>query len=224
MHEQHRKRLRKKFLSAADAMEEHEILELLLTYAIPRKNTNDIAHRLIDNLDSISAVFNASFTALKSVDGIGEASALFLKVISTIIRLYEEDKTKPTSLVLSREEVAQILFNKFVCRSEECIALALLNPKQKLVFCDIIAKGALDSVNLFSRDLLKLVVNFDAKYAIIAHNHPSGIALPSMADLAATTEIKELLSTVNVKLIDHVIVSADDYTCLSESKLGQTLF
>ena len=206
MHENHRNRLRKKFLSFPDIMEEHEILELLLTYSIPRKNTNDIAHELLERLGSISGVFDASFSMLKEVKGVGDSTALFLKVVSTVIRLYSQDKYKPKKHALSREEVAQILFNKFVCRSEECVAIALLNPKQKLVFCDIIAKGTFGSVNLYSRDLLKLVVNFDARFAIIAHNHPSGIALPSKEDLIVTKELYNLLEMLEISLVDHIIV------------------
>ena len=221
MHKDHRKRLRKKFMLAPDIMENHELLELLLTYSIPRKDTNVLAHDLIKRFGSISGIFDSSFDALKSVDGIGDATALFLKIISNTIRYYSEDKYKPRKKILNTEEVAQILFNKFVCRSEECIALALFNPKKRLVFCDIVSKGSISSVNLYSRDLLKLVVNFDTKYAVIAHNHPSGLALPSNEDLATTTMVKNLLRTVDVTLLDHVIISSDDYVCLSQSKLGK---
>lgn len=224
MHENHRERLRKKFLSSPNYMENHEILELLLTYAIPRKDTNELAHRLLETFGSFSGIFDSSLSMLNSVDGVGPNTALFLKVVSAVVRLHGEERHKPRNKVLSREEVAEILFNKFLCRTEECVALALLSPKQKLVFCDIIAVGTLGSVNLAPRELLKLVVNFDAKYAIIAHNHPSGIALPSKDDIAATIEMRDLLNSVGVALIDHVIVSSDDYVCLSKSKLGETLF
>ena len=222
MHEDHRKRLRKKFMIAPDIMEDHELLELLLTYSIPRKDTNALAHDLLKRFGSISGIFDSSFDALKSINGVGDATALFLKVISSMIRGYSEDKYKPKRKTLNAEEVAQILFNKFVCRSsEECIALALFNPKRKLIFCDVVSKGSVGSVNLYSRDLMKLVLNFDTKYAVIAHNHPSGLALPSNEDLATTTMIKNLLRTVGVTLLDHVIVSSDDYVCLSQSKLGK---
>ena len=223
MHEEHRKRLRKKFLTSQDALENHELLELLLTYSIPRKNTNDLAHELLNRLGSFSGVFDSSLDMLKSIDGIGEKTAIFLKVVSSVIRHYSEDRCKPGNKVLSKDEIANILFNKFVCRAEECIALALFNPKKKLVFCDIVAEGSISSVNLYARDLLKLVVNYDTKFAIIAHNHPSGLALPSKEDLATTEEVKKLLSSADVILVDHIIVSSDDYTCLCDSKIGQKI-
>lgn len=221
MHSGHRERLRKRFLISPDAMENHEILELLLTYSIPRKDTNAIAHELLNRFGSISAVFDSSLDMLRSIDGVGDSTALFLKTVASTIRLYNEDKYKPRSKTLTRDEIARIMFNKFVCRSEECLALALFNPKKKMVFCDIIEKGSISNVNFFARNLLKLVVNYDAKYAIVAHNHPSGLALPSQADLDATLNLKKLLLTADVYLVDHIIVSSSDCTCLSESKWGE---
>lgn len=221
MHSGHRERLRKKFLISPDAMESHEILELLLTYSIPRKDTNAIAHELLNRFGSISAVFDSSLDMLKNIDGVGDSSALFLKAIANIIRIYSEDKYNPKKKILTREEIAQIMFNKFIGRSEESIAMALFNPKKKMVFCDIIAKGSMSNVNFCARDILKLVVNYDTKFAIIAHNHPSGLALPSQTDLNATLALKNLLLTADVILVDHIILSSSACTCLSESKWGK---
>ena len=217
-HEGHRERLRKKFLLGdIDSFEDHEILELALFYAIPRKNTNEIAHNLLSNFGSVSAVFDAPINALKEVSGVGESAAIFIKLISSLTRLYHERKYSPDKKCLSMEEINKLLVRKFIGRNEESVAIALLDAKGEILFNGIINKGSVNGVDLYVRKMIELVTLYNASSLVMAHNHPSGVAVPSPDDLNSTEKINNLFRTMRVTLLDHIIVADEDYISLRQT-------
>ena len=229
-HHGHRERLRKKFLLGdIDNLEDHEILELALFYAIPRKNTNEISHKLLDKFGSLSAVFDAPINALKEVHGIGDSSALFIKLVRSLTRLYHEQKYSSDKKCLSMEEINKLLMRKFIGRNEEAVAIALLDAKGKILFDGVINKGSVSGVDLYVRKMIELVTLYNASSIVMAHNHPSGIAVPSPDDLKSTEKIYDLFHAMSVSLLDHIIVADDDYISLrqtfpeffGESKYGE---
>lgn len=213
----HRDRLRKKFLdNSFDGLEMHEILELMLYYAIPRKDTNPIAHQLIDSFGSISAVFDAPIDKLKE-QGISENCAIYLKLIPQICRLYMDDKHNNTDKIIDVENAGEKLKHKFVGRDYEAVVLLLLDSKHKEVFCGVVSKGSVSACEVYVRKIIELAVMYNAKFAVLAHNHPSGLALPSNDDIYTTGKVFKALKLIQVALIDHVIVADDDYVSLRES-------
>ena len=224
LHKGHRERLRQKFIKAPESLEKHEFLELLLTFSIPRANTNHIAHNLLNKFGSFSAIFDASIKCLSSVEGVGFISAVLIKTVSVMIRFYTEDKTLPSNKIITNDQVGQMLMNKFIGRSEECVALILLDAKMRLLFCDIICKGNFNRVDVNMCEIVHLILNHHAKYAIVAHNHPSGLALPSKDDIETTISIKNALKMINATLLDHFILSDNDYVSLADSDLKETCF
>ncbi len=223
MHEGHRSRLKNKFiLNGIDNLEDHEILELLLFYAISRKNTNDIAHRLLESFHTIDAVFDAPVNALKNVDGIGESTALFLKIISGVVRLYMERKYSSKNKVLTTEEINDNLMFKFIGRSEEVVAIALLDAKGKLIYEGIVNKGTVNSVDIYIRKIIEFIVMYNASSIILAHNHPSGFAVPSPEDIESTAKLNKIFKGMNVNFLDHIIVADHDYVSLRECKIFDT--
>lgn len=221
MHEKHRERLRKKFIANSDLLENHEILELLLTFSIPRKNTNAIAHNLLKRFGSISNVLNANETELKNVDGIGENSALFLNLLKTVFRIYIESECKGHKKIkkLTMSEINTMLFTKFIGRDEENVAIALFNPKREITYCDLIEKGTVNFVNIDFRKIVNLALKHNATFIVLAHNHPSGIALPSREDINFTEKLSEILDSLGIKLLDHLIVCKDDYVSLCDNSV-----
>ncbi|MEE0264379.1 MAG: JAB domain-containing protein [Acutalibacteraceae bacterium] len=213
----HRDRLRKKFLdNSFDSLEMHEILELMLYYAIPRKDTNPIAHQLIDSFGSISAVFDAPIDKLKE-QGISENCAIYLKLIPQICRLYMEDKHNNDDKIIDVENAGEKLKHKFVGRDYEAVVLLLLDSKHKEVFCGVVSKGSVSACEVYVRKIIELAVMYNAKFAVLAHNHPSGLALPSNDDIYTTGKVFKALKLIQVALIDHVIVADDDYVSLRGS-------
>lgn len=224
VHEGHRARVRKKFLlDGLDGFETHEALEFLLFYCVHMKNTSELAHKLLDAFGSLSAVFDAPYDALRNF-GLSETQAAFLKLIPDISRLYIEDKHNNPDKVIDYDTIGDNILRKFIGRENENVLLLLLDAKGKEVFCGIVAKGSLNNTNLPVRKIVDFSLRYNAKSAIIAHNHPSGVALPSRDDLDATSNIKNALELIGVRLIDHYIVADNDCVSLAQSGIAPALF
>ncbi|MEE0858422.1 MAG: JAB domain-containing protein [Acutalibacteraceae bacterium] len=216
-HSGHRDRLRKRFLdNGFDGMENHEVLELMLYYGIPRKDTNPIAHKLLDSFGSISAVFDAPIDKLKEV-GISEKCAIYIKLIPQICRMYMEDKHNNKDKIIDIENIGDSIKHKFVGRDYEAVVLMLLDSKFKEVFCGVVSKGSVSACEIYIRKIIELAVMYNSKFAVIAHNHPSGLALPSNDDINTTKRVYKSLRLIDVALIDHIIVADNDYVSLKES-------
>ncbi len=224
MHKGHRVRLKKKFLkNGADSFEKHELIELLLFYGIPQKNTNELAHTLIKTFGSIQGIFDAPMNRLLEVDGVGESTAILIKLISKLCRIYMEKNINTSHKNLTKEEIGEIILHKFIGRIKEHVLIALFDAKRNIVFCEIISQGSFGSAGFYIRDIIELSLKYNATKAIIAHNHPSGIALPSQEDIETTITLKNALNLVGVRLVDHIIVADDDYVSIADSDLGKQI-
>jgi len=217
LHEGHRMRLKDKFLlGGIDGFEDHEVLELLLFYAIPRKNTNEIAHKLLEKFGSLDAVFDSPINLLRTVDGVGDSAAIFIKIISNITRLYIERKYVSGKKALKFDEMNNKLMMKFIGRQEETVAVMLLDAKGKILYDGIVNKGTVNAVDLYMRRIIELVVLYNASAIILAHNHPSGVAVPSRDDIETTKAINNILKSMKVNLLDHIIVADGDYVSMRD--------
>lgn len=217
MHEGHRSRLKDKFLlGGIDNFKDHEVLELLLFYAIPRKNTNDIAHRLLQKFGSLDAVFDSPINLLKTVDGVGESAAIFIKIIANITRLYVERKYMNRKTALSVREMNDKLMMKFIGRQEETVAIMLLDAKGKILYDGIVNKGTVNAVDIYMRKIIELIVLYSASAVILAHNHPSGVAVPSKDDIQTTLSVNNILKSMKVSLLDHIVVADGDYVSMND--------
>ena len=223
MHEKHRERLRKKFLANPSILEKHELLELLLTFCIPRKNTNNIAHELLNSFGSFSEILNANEENLLEIEGIGKNSVLFLKLIKIFFNICCKEKDKVNKKIrvtnLTLEDVKNIMMAKFMDVYEENVLLAIFNKNRKIVFCDFIEKGSLRFVDVDFRKIISLALKYNASYLIIAHNHPSKIALPSKEDIKITSQLELTLKTLDITLLDHLIFCGEEYASLRECKV-----
>ena len=216
-HDGHRDRLRKKFiLNGTDTMEEHELLELILYYAIPRKDTNPISHKLLAKFGSISAVLDSSVENLKQ-EGLSENCAIYLNLLPHICRAYMDDKFGNNDKIVTDDNITEKMKYKFIGINYEIVVLMLLDSKNKEVFCGTISKGSITSNEIHIRKIVELAIIYNAKSAVISHNHPSGIALPSGEDMVATKRTFESLKLINVYLMDHIIVADDDCISLRQS-------
>lgn len=224
VHSGHRARVRKKFLlNGIDSFETHEVLELLLFYAVPMKNTSELAHNLLDSFGSISAVLDAPVDALMNT-GLTETQAVLLRLIPEISRLYIDDKHNNDSKIIDDETLPDKILRKFIGRENENVLLLLLDAKGKEVFCGIVSKGSLNDTSLPVRKIVDYSLRYNAKSVIIAHNHPSGVALPSREDMETTANLKSALDVIGVRLLDHYIVADNDCVSLAQSRIAPLLF
>ena len=217
LHDGHRQRLLQRFLrEGLDGFDEHNILELLLFYAIPRKDTNELAHRLMDDFGSLAGVLDASAQELRLVEGIGENAAAFLKLLPELTRVYYSQKQQELCLD-SSEKAGRFLLPRFIGRQEETVLLTCLDGKCRVLSCTVLHKGSLNSSEVNVRKLLSSALKYNAAAVILAHNHPGGVALPSPEDLSTTARIKTALEAADIRLLDHIIVADHDYVSLADS-------
>ncbi len=222
LHKNHRERLRKKFMdSNGDALEEHELLELLLYYVYTQKNTNDIARRLLKRFGDIYNVFEASAEELMMVEGIGPQAAALLMMQAAYTRRYiverycEERKQNPNNISLSRENAGDYIINFFYGYKDEILMMFALDANLKVKSSVRLAKGTIDKVQFFAREIMQNALSSKATYVIIAHNHPNGVLQASENDLFFSMELEKALDYVGIKLIDHIIVSGKQYLSMS---------
>ncbi|MBQ2671275.1 MAG: DNA repair protein RadC [Clostridia bacterium] len=220
MHQGHRERMRKKFLlNGFDNFEDHEILEFILFYAIPRKDTNEIAHLLIEKFGSLDAILDAPINLLKEVNGIGESAAIFIKMISSLARTYVERKNSTINNYKGESDLNQKIALKFIGRTEETVAVILLDAKGKIIYEGIITKGSVNAVNIYLRKIIELITLYNASSILIAHNHPSGIAVPSQEDIETTAKLSNIFQSMNINFLDHIIVADHDFVSLKECSI-----
>ncbi|MBQ9346449.1 MAG: RadC family protein [Oscillibacter sp.] len=215
-HEGHRERMRLRYyLEGPNAFAEHEILELLLSYSIPRKDTNLLAHRLIARFGSLPGVLSADLEDLKQEEGVGEYTAILLKLVWHISQKAQTPQPRP--LLNNLEKAAAYLIDCFAQRQGEAVYLLCLSEKGWLRACLCIREGSLSVADLNVTQLVRKALLHKADTVILSHNHPSGLALPSGADYEATERIKTALDAVEIPLQDHIIVADRDYVSLRES-------
>ena len=217
IHKGHRKRVRKKYLLVGpEAFEEHELLELLLFYAFKQVDTNEIAHRLISIFGSIGGVLSASIDELMAVEGVGESTAVLISVIDDIMKISkaEEDNKKPLN---TSEEMYKFIEPFFKDMRTEMVLGVALDEQLKVIRVTKVYEGSFDTVALPIAKIVRSFVACGASAVFLAHNHPSGIAIPSVADIKTTNRLKLALESVGIQFVDHIIVGADDYVSFKDS-------
>ena len=203
--------------SGLDAFAEHEALELLLYYAIPRQDTNPIAHRLMERYGSLSAALTAPVEDLMQVEGIGESAAILLHLVPEIWKKARLEEVGRETVLNSSERAGAYLLERFADEKNEVIYQLCLDRKGKLLACKRLTEGGVASADLNIRQLVANALFTSASAVILSHNHPSGVALPSQDDYRTTDRAKEALATIGVTLADHIIVADGDFVSLADS-------
>lgn len=207
IHDGHRERLRRKFCQGT--LEDHELLELLLFYSIPRCNTNEIAHELLRRFGSLNAVMNADAADLQSVAGIGEVSAIQIKAVAEIMGRCARSRADDRHLLSSFDALETYLQALFIGSTHEKTFLLLFNAANRLICCELLGEGNALQTPICLRRAVEIALQRKAAAAVLAHNHADGLIMPSEADAYATERVRESLETVGVRFIEHYIVTPD---------------
>lgn len=220
VHDGHRERMKQRFLRhGMDNFDDHNILELLLFFAIPRQDTNEVTHRLMETFGSLDAVFEADTEALMAVEGIGTNAAVLIRMIPDVTKRYLIAKNKLGDILRDSEAAGRYFLPRFInCRTETVI-LACLDAKMEVLDCRPVGNGSVNSAHIDVRNIVQMALLQNASAVILAHNHTSGIALPSHEDELATIQVKRALKLVGVDLVDHIIVAGDDFVSLADNGL-----
>jgi len=216
----HRERLRKRFeKSGSKGLHDYEILELLLTYAIPRKDVKPIAKSLIKRFNSFSGVFNASLEELKGVRGLSSTSAVLIQVVKEIFGVYLGEKMKKKDLLSSPQVVVDFARVKLAGLSHEAFMVIYLTTKNEVIDSEIIHEGTVDRAVVYPRRIIEAALAHHAVGLLLAHNHPSGNPQASDEDKRITHAIAEAAHTIDIRVIDHIIVGKNSYFSFVEKQL-----
>ena len=207
MHAGHRARLKEKFYRVGlDGFMDHEILEYLLTFAIPQKDVNPLAHRLINHFGSLKGVFDATSHELKEFDGIGEHAAALITLIPQLSRCYFDSARNKKLLSMLRLQDREAFFiPKFIGMTSECVLAAFLNNNREMIHFEKMFQGSIDAVKINTRTFMDVCSRVRATGIVIAHNHLSNPVVSSQ-DIATTSSLVEALRPLNVEVIDHLVV------------------
>lgn len=193
--------------------EPHNVLELLLFYSQPQKDTNETAHLLIERFGSLKGVFDAPFEKLIEVPGIKEHSATLIKLIPALAQRYIEESNDISGEILSSiSKIGEYFKAKYIGVTSETVYLLLLDNKFKLISCVKMHEGSVNSAAITPRKLVETAMEKKASMAVLAHNHPSGLPIPSPDDLITTNLIRNAFDTVGITLLAHILVAGDRYT------------
>ena len=212
IHEGHRQRLKNKFIeNGFQGFEPHNILEMLLFYSIPRKDTNEIAHNLLNHFGTLKNVFNASFEDLIQVDGIKENSATLIKMIPKIAKEYMNSSLEEGLLFNTANKIGEYFVNKYIGEKNEIVYAMLLNNKFELLSVVKIHEGSVNSAYVSARKILDSVVKYNASMIVLAHNHPEGTVCPSMDDINTTADLMTAFNAFDIKLVEHFVIAGNEF-------------
>lgn len=220
--EGHRERLRKRYIkSGLEGFNDYEVLELLLTYSIARKDVKPIAKELIEKFGTIDELAKSDIKSLLEVDGIGEGSAVFLKLIGDIaLTLYREKiEDKDILTIKSKNSLLSYLRGEIGYSPREEFKILFLDTSNKLIASETLFSGTIDKSAIYPREIVERVIKNRAKSVIFAHNHPSGSISPSKKDIELTQYMYDSLKLLEIRLLDHIIVTKNSYFSFLEEGL-----
>lgn len=214
----HRRRMKERFLNGGlDGFADHEVLELLLFYAIPQRDVNPLAHRLLDRFGSLAGVLDASPEELAGVEGSGPSTAALLSLIPALSRRYAISGGSFDGAVTSSADAGRALLPYFIGETREVMYAACLDGKRRLTGCKLLDRGGNTGTGVNVRRVVECAIGMRAAAVIVAHNHPSGVAVPSREDREATLELKKALALVDVELVDHLVIADGDFVSMADA-------
>jgi len=218
IHKGHRERMKKRFIShGLDVFEDHAVLELLLLFSIPQRDVNPLAHKLIATFGSLSGVLEATHEDLMKIDGVGENTAVLIRLLPQTFRRYIISSSRQDKILDTSEKAGEFIKPFYIGEREEVVYIICLDSKRKLITFREISRGIVNAADISVRKMVESALAHNATNAIISHNHISGIALPSLEDEITTKNARVALRMIGVNLLDHIIVAGDDFVSMMDS-------
>ena len=225
LHANHRGRVRTRFINdgfSLDNFEDHQVLEYLLFHAIPRIDTNELAHRLLDRFGSFRDVLDAKHEDLITVEGVGENTATFIKLLAATARRYAMSESKIGEQYDTVDKVGNFLVTLFMGATKEKVYLLTFNGKNEMTSCNQICEGSVTSASFSSKEVVKIALREDAAGIVLAHNHPQGLAVPSGADIEFTSQFRYFCQQIDINLLEHIVVSGNSFSPIIKKNLANT--
>ncbi len=218
IHDGHRERLKQTYLeNGLDHMHDVNALELLLFYAVARRDTNELAHALLTRFGSLDGIFHASMKELTEVPGIGEHTAILLTLIPQMVKKSSVSMTGNIRQINSSHDAGMFFLPRFLEEQDEVVLMLCLDSRRSIIKCCEMGRGAVNNVSINTRRVVEKALKEKACSVIIAHNHPRGIAVPSREDDMVTKTLYNALEIVGIRLEDHIIIADGDYYSMADN-------
>ena len=205
-HTGHRERMKAEFLARGlEGWPDHRVLELLLFYTIPQGDVNDLAHELVERFGSLAGVLDASVEELKKVKGVGDHTAVFLRMLPAVLGRYQGARTRLSAIINSPEEAYAWLEPYFFGARNEMVYVLCLDGKRQVLGVRKVAEGSIELAEVNTRRIAEEAIGLRAAQIYVAHNHVSNLAIPSQADWLTTDTLRGALRPIGIELIDHLV-------------------
>ena len=212
LYEGHRERMRQRFLEyGMDHMQDTELLEILMFHSIPRKDTKEVAHQLVQNFGSLSGVMNATVEDLMKISGVSYNSAVLIKLTLALSRRYAIDSHEDLPMYDTLDKIGQYVKRLYIGVNVERVYLLMFDNALRLLDCCWISDGSVNSAVPKTRVMIEKAYQKQASSVVLVHNHPHGIAVPSGDDIALTHRLDTAFDLVGIKLLEHIVVAGDKY-------------
>lgn len=220
VHEGHREKLKQRFLKEGlNAFEDHQVLEMLLFYTIPRRDTNEMAHRLLNKYGTLESLFDASPEDLMQNGGVTPNTAIFLSMVPQLARKYMLIKQGKRPVLDSSVKAGNYVISLFIGKNYEAFYVICLNSQNKINYTALVHEGTINEAPVYPRIIVETALRYKASSVILAHNHPGGSLKPSNADIEVTRKICDALKTISINVIDHMICAGNAYFSFAEQGL-----
>lgn len=218
-HTGHRERMKAEFLARGlEGWPDHRVLELLLFYTIPQGDVNDLAHELVERFGSLAGVLDASVEELKKVKGVGDHTAVFLRMLPAVLGRYQGARTRLSAIINSPEEAYAWLEPYFFGARNEMVYVLCLDGKRQVLGVRKVAEGSIELAEVNTRRIAEEAIGLRAAQIYVAHNHVSNLAIPSQADWLTTDTLRGALRPIGIELIDHLVFVDGDMVSLKDSE------
>ena len=220
IHEGHRARVKARYLEEGlDSYEDHQVLELLLFYCIPMKDTNELAHDMLKEFGTLAGLFEADPRDICIRSGVSETTAILISLIPPMSRRYLKGKWGEKPILNSSSKAGDYAVSLFTGRTYEVFYVICLDSQNRVNYADMVHEGTINEAPVYPRLIVETALRHQANSVILAHNHPGGSLLPSTADTEVTKRITTALDAIAIKVVDHIIVAGEKYTSFAEKGL-----
>lgn len=216
VHDGHRQRVKNRFLQEGlSGFDDLHIVELLLFYCVPRRDTNLLAHQLIERFGSLHRILSAPASELEKIDGINRNVSTFLSLVTAICAEAQIRKNKEVSIIHSFDEAGMIIRDLLANKRNENVCMMCLDAKNQILCTEILGEGSINSANIPVRKIVERAIATNAVTVILGHNHPGGLARASDEDVGTTLYVEKALRSVDIILADHIVVSETDFASMA---------
>lgn len=218
LHEGHRQRVKTRYLTEGlDAFEDHQVLEMLLFFCIPMKDTNELAHKMIKEFGSLAGLFEANPKDISKRCGVSDNTAILVSLIPSLSRRYFKGKWGDKPVLNSSSKAGDYAVSLFAGRTYECFFVICLDTQNRVNYATLVHEGTINEAPVYPRLIVEAALRHQASSLILAHNHPGGSLHPSQADIEVTKRITVALEAISIKVIDHIIVAGEKYFSFAEN-------